>query len=435
MTEPTAVSATAAPRVDPACPPAAAPSPMSALRMLTDAKRLIDSDREVATIHERVVRAACAVTAASHGGIALLGVDGEIVGHAHHGLSGTQIDAFKSLVGPVSCGRGSSTERVEQLAAAGLRCFAIEVRGEPVAELHLPRSAPLIADGRAADGTPADDVLCGLLDMIGDALDAAHLQADAARSKDWLAASGMVARSLLESSSTNETWNDIVRCALRVADADYASLVLPRPGGLLEVALAVGVGADDYRGFLLDPLLSRFASAAAQGIGMIVSDLNEVMRDGFENVHGFGPIMMAPLADAVGVRGSIVVARTAGRTPFTGRDLDLARTFADQVALTLEMDDARARCSWMSVLEDRHRIARDLHDNVMQRLFTTGVGLQSLASRPPTEVASRLQGYVDELDETIDEIRSRVFGLQEEDDRERHRPPTRFPYLAVEDGL
>ena len=96
-------------------------------------------------------------------------------------------------------------------------------------------------------------------------------------------------------------------------------------------------------------------------------------------------------------------------------------------------DDARLRGEWVRVLEVRHRIAQDLHDNVMQRLFATGVGLQSLAASLPTDAANRLGRHVTDLDETIDEIRTRIFGLREDGSLPHGPAQSRFRHVAPDE--
>ena len=79
-----------------------------------------------------------------------------------------------------------------------------------------------------------------------------------------------------------------------------------------------------------------------------------------------------------------------------------------------------------SVLEVRHRIAQDMHDNLIQRLFATGMGLQVLAERSEPrdpDLAQRLNRYISELDETIDQVRERVFGLRKMPSGARRRRP------------
>jgi signal transduction histidine kinase len=141
--------------------------------------------------------------------------------------------------------------------------------------------------------------------------------------------------------------------------------------------------------------------------------------------------MLAPLIDAQGVRGAVMLIRAADRPRFTAQELDMASTFADQVALAFQLNDARADAESLRALEDRHRIAQELHDNVMQRLFAIGVGLDGVAqSQLPHDVLERVRGYVTELDATIDEIRDRVFGLRSETAAELVRTQHRFPRVS-----
>jgi signal transduction histidine kinase len=101
--------------------------------------------------------------------------------------------------------------------------------------------------------------------------------------------------------------------------------------------------------------------------------------------------------------------------------------------MAVEFAEARADQERMAVLADRHRIARDLHDHVIQRLFATGLRLQQLAARTgPGPVADRIETHVGELDETIGEIRSTIFGLRQPVRSRPERLPTRLVKLVAE---
>jgi signal transduction histidine kinase len=122
-----------------------------------------------------------------------------------------------------------------------------------------------------------------------------------------------------------------------------------------------------------------------------------------------------PLAGAARKLGALILCRRRGAVPFSAIELELACGFAGQAVVAVEFAQARTDQERMMILSDRHRIARDLHDQVIQRLFATGLRLQQLAQRMgPGTHAEGIDEQVAELDETIDEIRSTIFGLRQE---------------------
>src|SRR5439155_14704302 len=106
--------------------------------------------------------------------------------------------------------------------------------------------------------------------------------------------------------------------------------------------------------------------------------------------------------------GVLLVAKFNDKVPFTDVEVELVREFAALAAMAMELAEADADRRRLAVLEDRDRIARDLHDLVIQRLFVIGLGLEGLG-RP------ELAGFVREIDQTIREIRNSIFSLQEPD--------------------
>jgi signal transduction histidine kinase len=126
-----------------------------------------------------------------------------------------------------------------------------------------------------------------------------------------------------------------------------------------------------------------------------------------------GPVMVLPLVGTADTRGALVIARLRGRNRFDDADLDMATTFANHAAVALELADGRENQQRMILLEDRDRIARDLHDHVIQRLFAAGLAVESVAARPGSDETSlRLRRVVTELDETIRQIRTSIFQLR-----------------------
>jgi signal transduction histidine kinase len=112
------------------------------------------------------------------------------------------------------------------------------------------------------------------------------------------------------------------------------------------------------------------------------------------------------------VFGNLYLTEKEGGEAFTDVDEELAMALAAAAAIAIDNARLHAVAQELTLLEDRERIARDLHDTVIQRLFATGLALQSiqrLADRP--EVQDRLQQAVDDLDVTVRQIRSAIFEL------------------------
>ena len=127
-----------------------------------------------------------------------------------------------------------------------------------------------------------------------------------------------------------------------------------------------------------------------------------------------GPVLVVPLGGSTRVHGVLSLARTRGRTAFTPDDLELAAGFANQAAIAIELAEARVEQHRAATLDERERIAADLHDHVIQRLFATGLSLQVLAGTlRPGRARQRIQTTIGDLDATIAQIRTSIFALQQ----------------------
>jgi signal transduction histidine kinase len=127
-----------------------------------------------------------------------------------------------------------------------------------------------------------------------------------------------------------------------------------------------------------------------------------------------GPIMVVPLRGSGRVHGVLNLVRLRGRAAFSAEDLDLATGFANQAAVALELAQARADQQRAALFDERERIAADLHDHVIQRLFAAGLSLQALAATlGPGRATNRVMSTVSDLDATISQIRTAIFQLQQ----------------------
>jgi signal transduction histidine kinase len=147
-----------------------------------------------------------------------------------------------------------------------------------------------------------------------------------------------------------------------------------------------------------------------------------------------GPAVVVPLGSAGNVRGVLTAGRAPGSMPLPPAAVSMLTTFATQAAIALELAEHRRQAEQVALFADRDRIARDLHDLVIQRLYATGMSLQGgLSMIASPEAADRVSRAVDELDETIREIRNSIFALQAR--REPGLPGLRARILAVADEM
>ncbi len=252
----------------------------------------------------------------------------------------------------------------------------------------------------------------------GVAIDNARLYEGAQRQQRWLRASGEITRSLLSGSPRLEVVELIAQRAREITGSELADVCVPLGDdtGDLTVELALGGDAEARLGLTV-PVAGTLSGTAYQSGTQVTSDgLAEDSRflAGAHRSRGTGPAVAVPLGSAdTQVRGVLLLARTAGQPAFAAEEIDPLLGFADQAALALELAERRRDAEQLALFEDRDRIARDLHDLAIQRLFATGMTLQGADRLIDNPGASeRVMRAVGDLDETIKIIRSTIFGLQ-----------------------
>jgi signal transduction histidine kinase len=212
--------------------------------------------------------------------------------------------------------------------------------------------------------------------------------------------------------------------ALELSGADLVTLAVPTGDGQRLVNTHVaGEGASKALGLVLPAGESLSGQVIATGTAVSVEDFSadeRVHPVARENMP-LGWAVLLPLGAPGNVRGVLTLGRDAGSLPLPRQAMEMVTTFAAQAGIALELAEHRQDSERLAVLQDRDRIARDLHDLVIQRLYATGMSLQGtvpLITRP--EVGDRVSSAVDALDETIREIRSTIFSLQSHSDAKRH---------------
>ncbi|MFI9561231.1 sensor histidine kinase [Nonomuraea endophytica] len=384
---------------------------------LLDAVVLVGSDLDLDTVLHRIVATATTLVDAAYGALGLVGAEHELIQFIPVGLSQEEIAAIEhwphglGLLGllikrpqplrlarisdhPASYGFPPGHPPMGSFLGVPLR-----VRDNVFGNLYLTEKRG------GADFTAEDEaVVIALATAAGVVIENARLYEESRRRETWLQASSEIITSLLSGEAVQRVLTQVAHRARQMADADITAILLPAEGGL-RVLVADGPGGDQLVG-AVKPLAESLAGGVyASGQPLMVTEL----AAGDLTV---GPEAAVPLGSAGSVRGVLSLAKRAGRAPFSQTELLMLHAFAGQAAIALELAEARKDAERLSLLEDRDRIAKDLHDVVIQRLFAVAMTLMStvrMAGQP--EASSRVQHAIDELDETIRQIRSTIFGL------------------------
>jgi signal transduction histidine kinase len=180
-----------------------------------------------------------------------------------------------------------------------------------------------------------------------------------------------------------------------------------------------------------DAQWSYSISVAATGRPIVLDDLGALGRSTDPAFTRLGPCMLLPLLAADSTLGAIAVSNYRGGRRWDATDLALAEAFAGQTAMALVLADSQREQERLAVYVDRDRIARDLHDLVIQRLFAAGMALEGSRRRGeiPEHLDERIGAVVSELDETVREIRQTIFALQGPEDPTPSTPVLRARVL------
>jgi signal transduction histidine kinase len=290
----------------------------------------------------------------------------------------------------------------------------IRVRDQVFGNLYLTEKR-----GGAQFDEDDESVLSTLAVAAGVAIDNARLYEESRLRERWLRANAEITHSLMSGTGRADVLGLMAERAREITGAARAVVAVPlEDGASLRVELATGEGADELGGLVLegDSLLGRSFATAAPAFWSARSD-GAGLPDDVSLLPGQGPAVAVPIGDGGhGVRGVVLLARQAGGGVFTGEETEQLQAFAAQAAIAMELAERRRDAEQMAVLQDRDRIARDLHDLAIQRLFATGMTLQSAGRFIEHPVAAdRVLRAVDDLDQTIKIIRSTIFGLRTRD--------------------
>jgi signal transduction histidine kinase len=399
------------------------------INALFDAVVAVGTNLDIEVVLRGIVESAVSLVNARYGAMGVIGEGGRLaefipvglteeqIRHIHHwpegrGLLGALIrDPRPVRVADLSTHELSSGFPAGHPPMTSFLGVPIRIRDEVYGNLYLTEKA---------DGGEFDEedqaVLIALAAAAGVAIDNARLYDEARRQQRWLAASAEVTRALLSGADVSDALALITSKSLEMSGADLVMLALPAGGGdVLEIAHAAGEHAADAVGMVVPTSKSASGMVLASGELLAIPDFSHddrvaaVTREGLN----LGPALLVPLGTAGNVRGVLTAGRRPGAMPLAPAAADMLVTFATQAGIALELAEHRRQAERVAVFEDRDRIARDLHDLVIQRLYATGISLQgSVGLIGAPEVANRVSLAVDALDETIRDIRTSIFELQ-----------------------
>ncbi|WPW32790.1 GAF domain-containing protein [Streptomyces atratus] len=399
---------------------------------LLDAVLAVGSDLDLEVVLRRIVESAVTLVDARYGALGVLGEEGTIKQFVTVGIDEEAI----ARIGHYPRGEGILGQLIrhpEPLRLANLAQHPASV-GFPSG--HPPMTSFLGAPIRVRDqvfgnlyltnkqsgaefDTDDEAVLRTLAAAAGVAIDNARLYEDADRRQRWLAASNELTRSLLSGAEPAAVLESVTATVREMAGADLVTLGVPvGDRGELVIEAASGALAEEVSGLVL-PAAALAAKVFTSG-ERIVSDAVSAdprAEGGSASVVELGPAFFVPLGTREHVRGVLQVANVPGSAFFTDAVVDMVTGFGNQAALALDVAEHRRDTERMLVLNDRDRIARDLHDLVIQRLFAGALSLQSTLGRVTDrpQVGERIQRVVNDLDDTIKIIRSTIYGLREHD--------------------
>jgi two-component system, NarL family, sensor histidine kinase DevS len=399
------------------------------LRQLLDAVVAVGSELDLAAVLQRIAESAVSLVDAKYGALGVLDDSG--TGLAQFVTVGID-DEARAAIGPLPKGLGvlglliadarplRLAEITEHPASAGFPPHHPRMRsflGVPVRVGDRVFGNLYLTEKTTGDEfTEVDEELVlELAAAAGVAINNAALFEEGRLAERERAGVQEVATALLGGTDTHEILELVTARAREIVDADLATLALPRGPDEFEIRVAVGLHADAVLGQTFPISDSITARILEEAEPLAVADLSRDPHTTQPQVRlgTMGPAVFVPLGAKGAVLGSLAVTRPLGKDRFTARDIDVLQQFATQASVVIEQGRAHEELHRLSLLQDQERIARDLHDTVIQRLFAIGLSLQG-ASRlaGDDEARRRIETAFDDLDTVVRHIRTVIFDVE-----------------------
>jgi signal transduction histidine kinase len=376
---------------------------------------------------QRIVQLAAELTGARYGALGVLGRDGTISQFITTGVTAEE----RAAIGHIPVGRGILGVLIDDAAPLRLHDIAEDARSVGFPPNHPPMrsflGAPVTARGRVygnlyltekqgdQDFDAEDErALVLLAAQAGVAIENAYLYEETRDRAQRLEAIRAITTAILAGTDTEGLLALVVRHARELAGADLATLALPVDDQRLAVEAADGLLAEQLRGTVFPAQGSVTGEVMRTGKAVVLADASADERVIQPIVRAeVGPSVFLPLAARGNVLGTLTVANAKGGSLLREAAIPLVELFAEQAAVAIEYGRLQRELQRLALLEDRERIAKELHDGAIQALFAVGMGLQgSAALAASEELRGRLQDAVEEVDRVIRDLRNYIFGLR-----------------------
>ena len=398
---------------------------------LLDSVLVLASNLSIQVVLQRIIELAVKLTNARYGALGVVGSDGRLLDFITTGITPEE----RLAIGPLPVGEGILGVLIRDAKPLRLRRITDDPRHVGFPANHPPMEsflgAPVQARGKVFGniyltqkmGAPEFDAedeaaLVVLATHAGVAIENARLYEEARRRGQWLEAVREISSSILAGTEIDDVLQIIVRRARELVDAATATIVTPASGGdrdSLTIKVADGAHSNELVGLAIPTQGSVSGDVIRSGQPAVLADAS---RDGRSYqpmiaLGNMGPMVLVPLVLRGRPFGALAVANAVGGPGFDEEAVRLVQTFADQASVALEYGRAQIELNRLSVLDERERIGRELHDGVIQSLFSVGMGLQATAARSrDPEVESRVESAVVEIDRAIRDLRNYIFGLR-----------------------
>ncbi|MBB3083617.1 signal transduction histidine kinase [Geodermatophilus sabuli] len=401
---------------------------------LLDAFLSVSTDLDLESTLRRIVQAAVDLVDARYGALGVLASGGGLAAFVHVGIDDDQAARMGSL--PEGKGvLGQLITEPHPLRIPDLSRHAASVGFPPHhPEMHSFLGVPVLVRGevfgnlyltekRHGEFTAEDEaMLTALAAAAGIAIDNARLYEEGETRRQWTTAVSDVRACLLSTGSAEDALALVTERVAELTAADAAWLLVgPDAGdGCYVVRAQCGAQLEPAIGARLAPGSNPVLDAAARTDAVVSLDSSGLAWEGPHPHVAWGPCTGVRLHGSTAEGAVLIAARRAGRARFPAALEPLMHTFADQTAVALDMAARQRLARQLDVYADRDRIAQDLHDHVIQRVFAAGLSLQSALPRvPDPETQRRLRQVVHQLDETVRDIRTTIFDLHTTSDGDR----------------